>query len=70
MLGNGQIPFLEHVIAALVRDLVPLDGCGLIVGDDIAVGSADFLEGIAVADQHIIKYSDTAGIGDGVLIHR
>ena len=161
LLGNGQIPFLEHVIAALVRDLVPLDGCGLligdnitdrsihfleriagadqnviegrntagishsilihgdaavgsaievelqtfvesvlcglcyfevaalqvvvealigdfvpldcrrlIVGDDIAVGSADFLEGIAVADQHIIKYSDTAGIGDGVLIHR
>lgn len=65
-----EVAALQVVVEALIGDFVPLDCRRLIVGDDIAVGSADFLEGIAVADQHIIKYSDTAGIGDGVLIHR
>ena len=69
-LSDLEIAALQVVVEALIGDLVPLDCRSLIVGDNIAVGSADFLEGIAGADQHIIKDSDTAGIGDGIFVHR
>ena len=69
-LGDLEVAALEVVVEALVGHLVPLNSRSLIVGDNIAVGSADFLEGIAGADQYIVKDSHTAGIGDGIFINR
>ena len=69
-LSDLEVAALQVVVEALIGDFVPLDSSALIIGDNIAVGSTDFLEGVACADQHIVKYRDTAGISYGILIHR
>ena len=69
-LSDLEVAALQVVVEALIGDLVPLDCRRLIVGDNIAVGSTDFLQGIAGSDQHIVKYRHTAGISYGILIHR
>ena len=69
-LSDFEVAALQVVVEALIGDFVPLDSSGLTVGNNIAVGSTDFLQGIAGSDEHIVKYRDTAGISDGVLIYR
>ena len=69
-LCNLEIAALKLVVKALVHDLVPFDSSRLIIGDDIAVRSADLFKCITGADQHIIKHGNAAGICDGILIHR
>ena len=65
-----EVAALQVVVKTLIGDFVPFNSCRLIVGDNIAVRSTNLLQGIAGSDQHIVKYRDTAGIGDSVFIHR
>lgn len=61
-----EVAALQVVVKTLIGDFVPFNSCRLIVGDNIAVRSTNLLQGIAGSDQHIVKYRDTAGIGDSV----
>ena len=71
-LCHGHIEFLEDVGKAALRDLVPLNGCGLGCGNDIADSGIHFLKDIrgVAADEDILKPCHTVGIGHSVLIHR
>lgn len=69
LLGNSQVPFLEHVIEALVGHLVPLDCRRLLIGDDIADRSVHLFQRVTCADQNVAEGRNTAGVGHGVFIH-
>ena len=71
-LCHGHIEFLEDVGKAALRDLVPLNGCGLGCGNDIADSGIHFLKDIrgVAADEDILKSCDSIRIGHSVLIHR
>ena len=68
-LGDGHIPLLQDVGKALLSDGVPLDGSGLVVGDDIPGGGVHLFQGVAGADQDILKISDAIAVGDGIFIN-
>lgn len=68
----GHIEFLEDVGKAALCDLVPLNGCGLGCGNDIADSGIHFLKDIRgiAADKDILKSCHSIRIGHSVLIHR
>ena len=66
---NRNAEFLENIVKGFACHLIPLDSDGLLFGNDIASRSVDFFEGIAVADQHILKFRHTVFVGDGILVH-
>ena len=70
-LSHGHIEFLEDIGKAALRDLVPLNGCGLGCGNDIADSGIHFLKDIrgVAADKDILKPCHSVGISHSVLIH-
>ena len=68
-LGYGHIPLLQDVGKVLLGDGVPLDGSGLAVGDDILGSGVHLFQGVAGADQHILKISDAIAVGDRIFIN-
>ena len=69
LLGNGQIPFLEHVIEALVGHLVPFNRRRLIVGDYIADRSVHLFQRVTSANQNVAEGSNAAGISHCIFIN-
>ncbi len=69
LLCNGQIPFLEHVIEALVGHLVPFNRRRLIVGDDIADRSVHLFQRVTSANQNVAEGSSAAGISHCIFIN-
>ena len=54
-LGHGTGKLLQDIRELAGSDLIPLAGCGLIFGTDIANSCIHFLDGVrrSAADQHI-----------------
>ena len=69
-LGYGHIPLFQNVGKALIGNGVPLNRRRLIVGDNIADSSIDFLQRVACADQHIVEIRLARTVGYGVFINR
>ena len=67
--GNGKL--LQDIREIAGSDLVPLDGCGLICGNDITDCCIHFLNGVrrSAADQHIFKGRHTVFIRNRILVH-
>ena len=68
-LGHGGAPLLQNVGKALFRDLVPLNGGCLTVGDDILRRHVHLLQRIAGADQNILEGRRAGAVRDGVFVH-
>ena len=68
-LGNGSAPLFQDIGEALVGYAVPLNGSGLIIGNNVLGGCIDFLQCITGADQHIGKVRDSITIGNGIFVH-
>ena len=70
-LGHGNGKLLQDICEIAGSDLVPLDGCGLICGNDITDCCIHFLNGVrrSAADQHIFKGRHTVFIRNGILVH-
>ena len=67
--GNGKL--LQDIRKIAGSDLIPLDGCGLICGNNIANSCIHFLDGVrcCAANQHIFKSRHTVFIRNCILIH-
>ena len=67
--GNGKL--LQDICEIAGSDLIPLDGCGLIFGNDITDCGIYFLDGVrrCTAYQHIFKGSHTVFIRNSILIN-
>ena len=67
--GNGKL--LQDICEIAGSDLIPLDGCGLICGNDITDCGIHFLNGVrrCAADQHIFKGRHTVFIRNRILVH-
>ena len=70
-LGHGNGKLLQDIREIAGSDLIPLDGCGLIFGNDIANSCIHFLDGVrrSAADQHIFKGRHTVFIRNRILVH-
>ena len=70
-LGHGNGKLLQDIREIAGSDLVPLDGCGLICGNDITDCCIHFLNGVrrSAADQHIFKGRHTVFIRNRILVH-
>ena len=71
-LGDGHGKLFEDVGEAAACDLVPLHGCDLRFGNDIADGGVHLLHGIGgrTGNEDILKGRHAVLIRNGVLIHR
>lgn len=67
-LGYGDIELLEDIVKGFVRYLVPFNSGGLLVGNDIASRSVDFLKNISRTDQHILEFCNAVFVGHGILV--
>ena len=67
--SNGKL--LQDIGKIAGSDLIPLDGCGLIFGNDIANSGIHFLDGVrrGAADQHIFKGCHAVFIRNRILVH-
>ena len=70
-LGNGNCKLFQDIGKIAGSDLIPLNGCGLIFGNDITDCSIHFLDGVwrCAADQHIFKGRHTVFIRNSILIN-
>ena len=70
-LGHGNGKLLQDIREIAGSDLVPLDGCALIFGNDITDCCIHFLNGVrrSAADQHIFKGRHTVFIRNRILVH-
>ena len=70
-LGHGNGKLLQDIREIAGCDLIPLDGCGLIFGNDIANSGIHFLDGVrrSAADQHIFKGCHAVFIRNRILVH-
>ena len=67
--GNGKL--LQDIREIAGSNLIPLDGCSLIFGNDITDCGIHFLDGVrrCAADQHIFKGRHTVFIRNCILVH-
>ena len=70
-LGHGNGKLLQDIREIAGSDFIPLDGCGLICGNDIANSCIHFLDGVrrCAANQHIFKGRHTVFIRNRILVH-
>ena len=70
-LGHGNGKLLQDIREIAGSDLIPLDGCALIFGNNITDCGIHFLYGVrrCTADQHIFKGRHTVFIRNRILVH-
>ena len=70
-LGHGNGKLFQDIREIAGSDFIPLDGCGLICGNNIANSGIHFLDGVrrSAANQHIFKGRHTVFIRNGILVH-
>ena len=70
-LGHGNGKLLQDIREIAGSDFIPLDGCGLICGNNIANSGIHFLDGVrrSAANQHIFKGRYAVFIRNSILIN-
>ena len=62
-------PFLEDIVELDLGHLVPFNDCALAFGDHVTDGGVDFLHGVILADEDVLKQRHAVFIGIGVFVN-